>query len=89
MKSDIYRDVLPLINSGSVELLDHKRLRAQFLGLERRTTRAGKDSIDHGPRAHDDVANAAAGVLLLATGPRVPTQPIHVQSLLGASMRWG
>ena len=35
--------------------------------LERRTGRApGRDSIDHPPGAHDDVANAAAGALVLA-----------------------
>ena len=44
-------------------LLDHPRLIAQLGGLERRTARGGKDSIDHAPGAHDDVANAAAGVL--------------------------
>lgn len=65
-KSDIYRDSLPLLNSRQVELLDHPRLAAQLCGLERHTTRAGKDSIDHAPGGHDDVANAALGALLLA-----------------------
>jgi hypothetical protein len=64
--SDIYREALPLLNSGRVELLDHPRLVAQLLGLERRTARGGRDSIDHGPGGHDDVANAACGVLLAA-----------------------
>lgn len=64
-KSDIYRDVLPLLNSGQVELLHHSRLTSQLLGLERRTARGGRDSIDHAPGGHDDVANAAAGVLVL------------------------
>jgi hypothetical protein len=38
--------------------------------LERRTARSGKDSIDHAPNGHDDVANAVAGVasLLAASG---------------------
>ena len=48
-------------NARRIDLLDDKRLAAQFLGLERRTSRAGKDSIDHGPSGHDDLANAAAG----------------------------
>ncbi len=65
-KSDIYRDTLPLLNSGRVELLDAPRLLSQFASLERRTARGGRDSIDHAPKAHDDVANAAAGALLLA-----------------------
>ena len=30
-KSDLYRDVLPLLNSGRVELLDLSRLSAQLL----------------------------------------------------------
>ena len=65
-KTDYYRDVLPLLNSGQVELLDHPRLIAQLCSLERRTARGGKDSIDHGPGGHDDLANAAAGALVLA-----------------------
>jgi hypothetical protein len=64
-KSDIYRDSLPLLNSGKLELLDHKRLASQLVGLERRTARGGRDSIDHGPAGHDDIANAALGALLL------------------------
>jgi hypothetical protein len=64
-KSDVYRDSLPLLNSGKIELLDHKRLASQLCGLERRTARGGRDSIDHGPGAHDDIANAALGALLL------------------------
>ena len=62
-KSIIYSELLPTVNSGRVELLDHRRLLAQLAGLERRTTRSGQDSIDHAPRAHDDLINAAAGAL--------------------------
>ena len=65
-KTDLYRDTLPLLNSGRVALLDHPRLLAQLLGLERRTARGGRDSIDHAPGGHDDLANAACGALLLA-----------------------
>jgi len=67
-KSDIYRDVLPILNSGKVELLDLPRLTAELCGLERRTARSGKDSIDHAPGAHDDVANSVCGALLMAVG---------------------
>jgi hypothetical protein len=41
-KSDIYRDLLPVLNSSRVELLDHPRLVAQPCGLERRTARGGR-----------------------------------------------
>jgi hypothetical protein len=67
-KSDLYRDALPLINSGRIELLDHKGLVSQICALERRTARGGRDSIDHPPGAHDDLANAALGALVLAAG---------------------
>jgi hypothetical protein len=63
-KSDIYHDLLPLLNARRVELLEHRRLSAQLVGLERRTARGGRDSIDHTPGGHDDLANAAAGVLV-------------------------
>jgi hypothetical protein len=66
-KSDFYRDLLPLINSGKVELLDHARMISQLCNLERRVSRAGKDSIDHPPGAgaHDDLINSAAACLVL------------------------
>jgi hypothetical protein len=73
-KVDIYRDCLPLLNSRRVELLDLPRLSSQLCGLERRTARGGRDSIDHAPGGHDDVANAAAGALLMASGGRNSTQ---------------
>jgi hypothetical protein len=61
-KSDLYRDLLPAINSRKIDLLDHPRLLTQLVGLERRTARGGRDSIDHAPGAHDDLANAVAGL---------------------------
>jgi hypothetical protein len=63
-KSDLYRDFLPLANSRRVELPDLPRLRAQLGALERRTARGGRDSIDHAPGGHDDVANAVCGAAL-------------------------
>jgi hypothetical protein len=65
-KSELYVDLLPLINAGRIQLLDHPRLISQLVGLERRTARGGRDSIDHAPGAHDDVANAVAGAASLA-----------------------
>ncbi|SDR31249.1 hypothetical protein SAMN05519103_01924 [Rhizobiales bacterium GAS113] len=72
VKSDIYRDCLPLLNSGRIELLDNQRLVSQFCGLERRTTRGGRDSIDHPPGAHDDLANSVAGAAVRLAGARAP-----------------
>ncbi|MGI4946936.1 MAG: hypothetical protein ACRYHQ_41330 [Janthinobacterium lividum] len=67
VKSDLYRDILPVLNSGKAELLDLPRLTSQLCGLERRTARGGRDSIDHAPGAHDDLANSVAGALLLVS----------------------
>jgi hypothetical protein len=76
-KSDLYRDLLPALNSGRVELLDHSRLVGQLCSLERRTARGGKDSIDHPPGSFDDVANAVAGVANAALAAlRVPEPAI-------------
>jgi hypothetical protein len=61
-KSDLYRDLLPLINSGRIVLPKSDRLLNQLCGLERRTARSGRDSIDHAPGGKDDTANALAGV---------------------------
>jgi hypothetical protein len=61
-KSQLYVDLLPLINSRRIELLDDARLIHQLCALERRTARGGRDSIDHPPGAHDDLVNAVAGV---------------------------
>lgn len=69
-KSDLYKALLPRLNSGQVELLDNPKLRAQLAGLERRTARGGRDTIDHRPGGHDDLINAAAIVL---AEPRKPT----------------
>lgn len=63
-KSDLYRELLPAVNADRVELLDIPVLRAQLLGLERKVSRSGKDSIDHLRGGRDDVANAAAGALV-------------------------
>ena len=46
-----------------VDLVDHPKLVNQLASLERRTARGGRDSIDHAPGAHDDVANSVAGVV--------------------------
>jgi hypothetical protein len=62
-KSDLYRELLPLVNSKLVDLVDHPKLTNQLTSLERRTARGGRDSIDHAPGAHDDIANAVSGVV--------------------------
>jgi hypothetical protein len=65
-KSQIYLDFLSIINSRACELPDDPKLKNQLLSLDRKTSRVGRDSVDHPPGGHDDVANAAAGAIRLA-----------------------
>jgi hypothetical protein len=81
-KSDIYHDFLALANARRVELLDHPRMAAQFIGLERRVARSGKDSIAEPPNAHDDIANSVAGVLVGLDLDRRPAM-VRQADLLG------
>jgi hypothetical protein len=65
-KSQLYAEFLVLLNSGKVSLPRHPRLLAQLIRLERRVSRGGKESIDHGIGGHDDLSNVAAGAVCLA-----------------------
>lgn len=65
-RSELYLELLPMLTSSRVELLDNPRLITQLASLERRTARSGKDAVDHSPGAHDDLSNSAAGCLVAA-----------------------
>jgi hypothetical protein len=54
---------LPLLISRRAILLDQRNLIAQLCQLERRTSRGGRDSVDHPQGGRDDIANSACGVL--------------------------
>jgi hypothetical protein len=79
-RSELYLELLPRLNSRRVVLLDHARLQAQLIGLERRTSRSGKDSIDHAKNGHDDVANAAAGAIVYVAARVI--EPVVVAPIL-------
>ncbi len=64
VKSDIYRDFLPLLNAGKTDLLDNVRMLNQLCTLERRTVRGGRDTVDHPQNGHDDLINAVAGIMV-------------------------
>jgi hypothetical protein len=66
-KSELYLAFVPVTNSHDVELPDNKRLLTQLRRLERKRGRMGKDSVDHPPRLHDDLANSVAGVSFLVS----------------------
>jgi hypothetical protein len=89
-KSDLYLSLLPLLNSGRVELLDHQRLINQLVGLERRTSRSGRDTIDHvpGSGARDDVSNAVAGAAVLAAASAARPKTKIVAPLVFSNGHW-
>src|SRR5262249_16043694 len=72
-KSELYLKTLPALNAHRIELLDLPRLIQQFLGLERRTSRARRGTLDHPPHSHDDLVNSVAGACVHASdGPPTP-----------------
>ncbi len=80
-KSQLFQDFLPLLNSRRAVLLDNDALVSQIASLERRVARGGRESIDHPPHGHDDLANAVAGVagLCIRNIPgRVTVSPLRM-----------
>jgi hypothetical protein len=71
-RSALYLDSLPLFTSGRVRLLDNQRLAYQFASLERRVSRLGRDIVDHPIGGADDLSNAAAGALVIASSASAP-----------------
>lgn len=77
VRSELYLTTLPAIQSGRVELPSCQTLERQFLGLERRTSRGGRDTIDHAPGRSDDRANAVAGLVAHLVAKR-NTPPVMI-----------
>lgn len=65
VRSDLYIDSLSVITSGRCELPPDETMLRQWQTLERRTSRSGRDTVDHTAGTHDDRANAAAGLIAL------------------------
>lgn len=88
-KSDLYLELLPLLNARRIELLDHKRLVGQLCALERRVGRSGRDSIDHPQGGHDDLINAVAGLAaMISLGERpIVVTPELLQRVLSMPPR--
>lgn len=74
-KSAAYQALLAQLNSGGVVLPRSERLVNQLVGLERRVSRGGKDSIDHSPGGHDDLANCVALVCSVVANARQIVPP--------------
>ena len=75
-----YLRALPLLTSKRGRLLDHETLRTQLSGLERRVV-AGRETVEHQRGAHDDVAAAVCGALVLGAGTE--SRKIHFSAVAG------
>lgn len=64
-KTECYLESLAPFSTGCVDLVDHKVTKVELLGLERRTSRSGRDSVDHPVGGRDDHANAVCGCLAM------------------------
>jgi hypothetical protein len=87
-RSQIYLNVLPLINSRAVRLLDIRRAVDQFCSLERRVTRGGRDNIDHRPNSADDLCNSIAGVCSVASFARRKGEVLFGYGMPGDVIQW-
>jgi hypothetical protein len=85
-KSTLYVAALPLLNSCRLEMPDNPRLISQLCGLERRTSRGGRDSIVHMPNSHDDLANSALGLATLLCSTNSEGYPLHIYQLVNDSI---
>jgi hypothetical protein len=68
-RSELYLEGLPNFTRGLVSIPDHAGLVRELRLLERRTSRTGKDVIDHGVGGSDDHANSLFGAMWLAATP--------------------
>src|SRR5262249_24791625 len=82
-RTDLYLNLLPLINSQAAALLDNERLMMQIVSLERKTASV-KDKVDHPKGLHDDLANAAAGALVMAN----QGSSYSLSNLTATTSRW-
>jgi hypothetical protein len=65
-RSELYLDLIPVVNSKRCELPDNRKLIDELRRLERRRGKTGKDSVDHPGQLSDDLANATAGAISMA-----------------------
>jgi hypothetical protein len=90
-KSALFLELLPIVNSGTIELLDDDQLLRELRGLERRRGSSGRDRVDHRPGEHDDRANVVAGVAHAVSVQRHPRPSFRllISKLLGGALYQG
>ena len=78
-RSELYLELLPIVNSGRCALLDVPTAVSQLHRLDRRVGRSGKDAVDHPEGQHDDLANALAGAIVMVGRAVGLLAPLPVQ----------
>jgi hypothetical protein len=77
--SKLYEEMLPTFTREQIRIPNHAALIKELRGLERRTSRLGRDQISHPPGQHDDHANAVAGVVRhMTVERRLIVEPLHI-----------
>lgn len=80
-RSETYLSFLPLATTGRLEIPPGLELRQELLALERKTHPSGRDTVDHPPKGHDDVANAVALSAVFAFIPQSSkVEPVVIRS---------
>ncbi|MDH4079600.1 MAG: hypothetical protein OEU68_07275 [Nitrospira sp.] len=82
-KSECYLESLPVFSQGVVDLVDVPALTTELMQLERRTSRSGRDTVDHPPNGRDDLANSACGCLALLASRQAQGEAFMVNFLTG------
>lgn len=86
-KSTLYLEGLPFFTRGAIAIPDHGQLIRELRLLERRVSRSGRDSVDHGPSGSDDHANVLFGAMWLCRS--LPKQaPIGMPIQVAAGPLW-
>lgn len=83
-RSQLYLEALSPFARHLVRLPDVPELTRELRLLERRTSRSGRDSVDHPVNGHDDYANVVAGALYACTSDRMRPPAIYSRP-----MSWG
>jgi hypothetical protein len=73
-RSELYLELLPLLNGGRITIPDDDKTIKQLVSLERNVTRQ-REQIDHPRGQHDDLCNSLAGAAHLCSDAQIIGEP--------------
>lgn len=86
---ELFKELVPLLNTRGLALLENERAIGQLCALERCTGRNGNDSISHPRGGHDDLAVAIAGASWLAGTSAARRGQVMTGSIgIGGEITW-